>query len=185
MTEHVILVDEQDNEVGLMEKLEAHQKGLLHRAFSVLLFNSKGELLLQKRAMCKYHSGGLWSNTCCSHPMPGENIQHATTRKLKQEMGINLIPQFAYKFVYKAYLDHNLTEYELDHVFTATFEGIPQANPDEVEDWRFVDITTLKKEMADKPSAFTAWFHLIMNHPQFELLAASKVGKSGNVWVVG
>jgi len=172
MIEQVILVDEHDNEVGLMEKLEAHHKGLLHRAFSILVFNSKGELLLQKRAKSKYHSGGLWTNTCCSHPLPNENIQHATTRKLKQEMGIELQPLFVYKFIYKAYLDHNLTEYELDHVFTATFDGIPQVNPAEVEDWRYIDIASLKKEMAEKPNEFTAWFHLIMNHPQFELLAA-------------
>lgn len=172
MNEQVILVDELDNEVGLMEKLEVHQKGLLHRAFSILLFNSKGELLLQKRAKSKYHSGGLWTNTCCSHPLPGEDIQHATSRKLKQEMGIALQPQFAYKFIYKAYLDHNLTEYELDHVFTATFDGTPEVNPDEVEDWRYIDIASLKKEMAEKPNEFTAWFHLIMNHPKLELLAA-------------
>ena len=120
--EKVILVDERDNIVGTMEKLEAHRKGALHRAFSILLFNSKGELLLQKRAASKYHSGGLWTNTCCSHPLPEETMEQATRRKLKQEMGIDLQTEFAYKFIYKTPLDNGLTEHEHDNVYNAIFD---------------------------------------------------------------
>ncbi|HTJ47854.1 MAG TPA: isopentenyl-diphosphate Delta-isomerase, partial [Cyclobacteriaceae bacterium] len=116
--EHVILVDERDDAIGTMEKIEAHEKGLLHRAFSILLFNSKGEFLLQKRSKKKYHSGGLWTNTCCSHPLPDEQIEEATRRKLKQEMGIEVKTEFAYKFIYKTNLDKNLIEHEYDHVYT-------------------------------------------------------------------
>src|SRR6478752_348872 len=136
--EHVILVDELDNAIGTMEKMEAHQKGILHRAFSILLFNSKGEILLQKRALTKYHSGGLWTNTCCSHPGPSEPIEVAARRRLLFEMGIDVTPSFAFKFTYQAALDHGLTEHELDHVFTAVFDGSPQINPEEVEDWRYM-----------------------------------------------
>ena len=149
--EHVILVDERDEAVGTMEKMEAHQKGLLHRAFSILLFNSKGEVLLQKRAREKYHSGGLWTNTCCSHPHPNEPMDHATRRKLKQEMGIDLQPEFAYKFIYKANLDHNLVEHEYDHVFIGQFEGVPDVNKDEVEDWKFVDLHQLREDARQNP----------------------------------
>ena len=106
MEEYVILVDEADNETGIMEKMEAHRKGLLHRAFSILLFNTKGEILLQKRAVKKYHSGGLWTNTCCSHPLPQESVRHAAKRKLWQEMGIDMQPEYAFKFIYKTGLDH-------------------------------------------------------------------------------
>src|SRR6187549_163631 len=144
--EKVILVNEHDNAIGSMEKLEAHQRGLLHRAFSILLFNSKGEVLLQKRSKQKYHSGGLWTNTCCSHPHPDEAMADATRRKLKQEMGIDIKPEFIYKFIYKANLDNNLIEYEYDHVFTGQFDGIPDVNADEVEDWKFIDIQKLRKD---------------------------------------
>src|SRR5271154_2337980 len=123
--EHVILVDLEDNAIGTMGKMEAHYKGLLHRAFSILLFNTKGELLLQKRSIHKYHSGGLWTNTCCSHPLPGETMENATRRKLKQEMGIDLPTKFAYKFFYQTRLDSNLIEHECDHVYTGTFNGTP------------------------------------------------------------
>jgi len=125
MTDHVILVDESDHELGSMEKMEAHRKGVLHRAFSVLLFNSKGEVLLQKRSASKYHSAGLWTNTCCSHPKPAENIDIAVRRRLQEEMGIDSNPEFAYKFIYKTTLDNNLTEHELDYVFIGTFDGEP------------------------------------------------------------
>lgn len=123
MMEHVILVDQNDNAIGTMEKLEAHQKGILHRAFSILLFNTKGELLLQKRSRLKYHSSSLWTNTCCSHPLPDEPMQQATRRKLKQEMGIDLQTEFAYKFTYRSNLDNGLIEHECDHVFIGTFDG--------------------------------------------------------------
>ena len=170
--EHVILVDEFDNAIGTMEKLEAHQKGILHRAFSVLLFNSKGEILLQKRAIGKYHSGGLWTNTCCSHPLPGESMEEATRRKLIQEMGIDLTPEFAYKFIYKTNLDDNLIEYEYDHVFIGTHDGDPLINDEEVEDWKFTDLSSLRADIKESPEAYTYWFRLIINHPQLNTVIA-------------
>ncbi|MEO7990495.1 MAG: isopentenyl-diphosphate Delta-isomerase [Chryseolinea sp.] len=170
--EHVILVDEFDNAIGTMEKLEAHQKGILHRAFSVLLFNSKGEILLQKRAIGKYHSGGLWTNTCCSHPLPGESMEEATRRKLIQEMGIDLKPEFAYKFIYKTNLDDNLIEHEYDHVFIGTHDGDPIINDEEVEDWKFTDLSSLRIDVKENPEAYTYWFRLIINHPQLNTVIA-------------
>jgi isopentenyl-diphosphate Delta-isomerase len=168
--EHVILVDERDHEIGTMEKMEAHQKGLLHRAFSILIFNSKGELLLQQRALSKYHSGGLWTNSCCSHPRPGESTQDAAKRKLKQEMGIDLIPEFAFTFKYKAELDHGLTEHELDHVYFGKFDGEPKINHEEAIDWRFVDLKSLHHEIQNHSEKFTAWFKIILNHPELSIL---------------
>lgn len=166
MEDHVLLVDENDQVVGTMEKLEAHQKGLLHRAFSILLFNSKGELLLQKRARNKYHSGGLWTNTCCSHPLPDETMESATRRKLKQEMGIDLQPEFAYKFIYRSVLDSQLTEHECDYVFIGTYDGEPDINRDEVEDWKFVPLDHIRKDAKKHPEQYTSWFRLILDHAQ-------------------
>jgi len=166
--EKVILVDEKDNVIGEMEKMEAHQKGLLHRAFSILLFNSRGEILLQKRSTNKYHSGGLWTNTCCSHPLPAETMQEATRRKLKQEMGIDAKTEFAYSFIYKTALDKSLIEHELDHVFTGTFDGSPAINREEVEDWKFVDLNILRKDILQNPTAYTQWFKLILAHHQLD-----------------
>jgi isopentenyl-diphosphate Delta-isomerase len=168
--EHVILVDTDDNELGTMEKMEAHRIGLLHRAFSILLFNAKGEILLQKRVMSKYHSGGLWTNTCCSHPLPNESMQEATRRKLLQEMGIDLQPTFSYKFIYKVALDKALLEHECDHVFLGQFDGTPVINPEEVEDWKYVDVQSLKIDMQKNPEAYTEWFKLIMNHSEVTTL---------------
>jgi len=161
--EHVILVDSSDNELGTMEKLEAHKRGVLHRAFSILIFNSGGELLLQKRSGKKYHSAGLWTNTCCSHPRPGETMKEATRRKLGQEMGFDTDLQFAYKFTYKASLENALIEHELDHVYIGQFDGIPQINPDEVDAWRFISIEALNAEILAAPQNFTYWFKLIMS----------------------
>lgn len=162
--EHVVLVDENDREVGTMEKMEAHKKGVLHRAFSVLLFNKKGELLLQKRALGKYHSAGLWTNTCCSHPLPGECIKEAAKRRLREEMGIDLQPEFSYKFIYKTPLEKGLTEYEYDHVFTAIYDGAPAINKDEVAEWTFISLPELKKKIATEPERYTYWFRLIVGH---------------------
>lgn len=170
--EHVILVDSQDNPIGIMEKMEAHKKGVLHRAFSILILNDAGEVLLQKRSGNKYHSSGLWTNTCCSHPQPGEKIEAATRRRLKEEMGIDIQPAFSYSFIYKAQLDKNLIEHELDHVFVGTFNGTPVINQKEVEDWKFVDIKWLKNDMETHPGAYTEWFKLIVNHPQLNLIPA-------------
>ena len=168
--EQVVLVDEHDNEIGTMEKMEAHQKGVLHRAFSILLFNSKGELLLQKRAKSKYHSAGLWTNTCCSHPLPGESMETATQRKLEQEMGIVLQPEFAYKFIYKATLDRNLIEHEYDHVFIGTFDGAPFINKDEVDEWKYCSVDSVRKEVLENSESYTAWFRLILSHSYIENL---------------
>jgi isopentenyl-diphosphate delta-isomerase len=162
--EMVILVDENDNPVGTMEKLEAHRKGKLHRAFSVLVYNSKGEMLLQKRALEKYHSGGLWTNACCSHPLPGEKMEDATRRRLREEMGLDLHPAFSYSFIYKTPLDKDLIEHEFDHVYTATFDGQPLINRDEVEDWKFVNMTWLRNDIARNPDTYTYWFKMIVNH---------------------
>lgn len=169
--EKVVLVDEQDREIGSMDKLEAHLKGILHRAFSILIFNSKGEMLIQKRAGSKYHSGGLWTNACCSHPLPGEPIQSATRRRLMFEMGIETPIEFAYKFLYRIPLDRNLTEHELDHVFVGTYDGEPNVNPEEVEDWRFISLSDLKQDVAAHPERYTYWFKMILNDAAFEQFA--------------
>jgi isopentenyl-diphosphate Delta-isomerase len=170
--EHVILVDENDQEIGTMEKMEAHRKGVLHRAFSVLLFNSKGELLVQQRAGTKYHSAGLWTNTCCSHPRPGETNEDAATRRLREEMGINLQPAWAYSFIYKINLEGGLYEHELDHVLLGQFDGKPQINKEEVAAWKFASLTELKTQADENPEIFTHWFRLILQHPEINSLAA-------------
>jgi isopentenyl-diphosphate Delta-isomerase len=162
----VILVDTEDNAIGTMEKMEAHEKGLLHRAFSVLVFNSKGELLIQKRASSKYHSGGLWTNTCCSHPSPHESIEQAAKRRLKEEMGIEVQPTFAYKFIYKTNLDKNLIEHEVDHVLTAQFDGAPLVNEAEVEDWKYVNLKDLQSDVQINPHLYTEWFKLILKRKE-------------------
>ncbi len=162
--EYVILVDQEDNAIGTMEKMEAHRKGLLHRAFSVVIFNSKGEMLLQKRATTKYHSAGLWTNACCSHPMPGEPMPQATQRKLKQEMGIDLKTEYVFKFIYRTQLENSLIEHECDHVFTGIFDGVPIINTHEVEAWKFVSTDQLRKEVSLNPENYTYWFKLILEH---------------------
>jgi len=170
--EHVILVDPYDNAIGSMEKLEAHQKGLLHRAFSVVLFNRRGEMLLQKRAAGKYHSAGLWTNTCCSHPQPGERVEDAARRRLFEEMGIDLQPEFAYSFIYKTPLDHDLIENELDHVYVGTFDGTPRINTTEVEDWKFVPVADLRTDMQLHPDRYTYWFRLIVDDARLKPAAS-------------
>ncbi len=166
--EHVILVDEHDNAIGTMEKMEAHQKGLLHRAFSILVFNSKGQLLLQKRSWKKYHSGGLWTNTCCSHPLPNETMAEATRRKLIQEMGIDVETEFSHKFMYRTGLDNHLIEYEYDHVYIGRYDEDPTVNQDEVEDWKFVSLDVLRADIKKRPQDFTYWFRLIIDHPELD-----------------
>jgi len=161
--EDVILVDENDNAVGVMEKLEVHRQGKLHRAFSILVFNSSGDLMLQRRARTKYHSGGLWTNTCCSHPKPGDKIQDAVRKQLHYEMGIEVEPKFIFKFKYHAKLDNNLIENEFDHVFTDIFDGSPKINMTEAEDWRFEGMPALKQWMKNDPDQFTVWFRKIVD----------------------
>ena len=163
--EQVILVDPQDREIGTMEKMEAHKKGVLHRAFSILLFNSKGEMLLQKRAGSKYHSPGLWTNTCCSHPKPGESMRDATARKLMQEMGIASNTAFRFKFTYRTELEEGLVEHEIDHVFTGTFDGMPIINKQEVDDWKFTPVGELRQDISANPDRYTFWFRKILDHP--------------------
>lgn len=160
--EEVVLVDLHDNPLGTMEKMEAHEKGLLHRAFSVLLFNSMGEILLQQRALEKYHSGGLWTNACCSHPRTNESVEDAAQRRLVEEMGISLRPSFLYSFIYRAELNDALIEHEFDHVLVAEFNGTPEVNPEEVNDWKYVDMDTLARDMELHPERYTEWFKLIM-----------------------
>jgi len=160
--DEVILVNKNDEETGTMEKMEAHLQGKLHRAFSVFLMNNKGEWLLQKRADSKYHSAGLWSNTCCSHPRPGEDIYEAALRRLKEEMGITCNLEHAFSFIYKKKFDNNLTEHEYDHVFTGVYEGEPAINKAEVSAWRYLSIEIIREELAADASSFSYWFQLAM-----------------------
>ena len=162
--ENVILVDEKDNQVGLMPKLEAHQKGLLHRAFSVFIFNSDYKLLLQKRASSKYHSGGLWTNTCCSHPRDGEDIIDAANRRLNEEMGIKTILRKVFDFIYTAELDNNLIENEFDHVFYGVYDIDPIINKDEAEDFKWVDMETLKNDIENNKDQYTVWFKIAFDY---------------------
>lgn len=161
--EYVILVDENDQELGQMEKMEAHEKALLHRAFSIFLFNDQNELLLQQRAHSKYHSGGLWTNTCCSHPRAGETVLEAANRRLTEEMGIAAEMKPAFHFIYRAELDNNLTEHELDHVVIGTFNGTPDINPEEVAAWKYVSMKEIEADMKANPENYTAWFRIVFD----------------------
>lgn len=161
--ETVILVDAKDNVLGEMEKLEAHQKGKLHRAFSIFIFNSKGELLLQKRALNKYHSGGLWTNTCCSHPRVGENITDAALRRLDEEMGFTCNLQEIFSFIYRAELNNELTEHEYDHVLFGSFEEKPTVNPAEVAEWKWMSMADILEQANVNPGQFTAWFLFMLD----------------------
>ena len=160
MEELVILVDHDDRETGVMEKIQAHREALLHRAFSVFVFNSKGELMLQQRALGKYHSPGLWTNTCCSHPRPGEDTENAAHRRLEEEMGFDCTLTKIFHFTYKAPFDNNLTEHEVDHVFVGFSDTLPVINPDEVESYRFATLDDISVEMAENPELFTVWFQI-------------------------
>lgn len=162
----VILVDEQDNPVGTMGKMEVHEKALLHRAFSVFIFNSKGEMLLQKRAAKKYHSAGLWTNACCSHPRPGEETLPAAQKRLHEEMGFNTALREAFSFTYKAPFQNGLTEHEFDHVFIGRFDGLITPNPDEVADYCYQSIDELKSSIQSHPHKYTEWFKIAL--PQLE-----------------
>lgn len=160
--EKVILVDQQDNPLGTMEKMEAHEKGVLHRAFSVFVFNAQQELMLQRRALSKYHSGGLWTNTCCSHPREGEEAIDAAHRRLVEEMGFDCKLSKAFQFIYKAELDNELTEHELDHVFIGQFEGEVKINPEEVHEYKYVSIDDLVQDIQQHPETYTEWFKICL-----------------------
>ena len=162
--EKVILVDKNDNQIGFMPKLEAHQKGVLHRAFSIFIFNNKYELLLQKRASSKYHSGGLWTNTCCSHPREDEDILDAANRRLIEEMGIETILRKVYEFTYKAELDNDLTEHEFDHVFYGVYNEDPEINPDEADDFKWIDMDSLYEEIKKNGDIYTVWFKIAFEY---------------------
>ena len=157
MKNEIILVDEKDNEIGTGEKMTVHKEGKLHRAFSVFIFNSKNELMLQKRAKDKYHSPGLWTNTCCSHPKPGEKTIDAAGRRLKEEMGFNCDLQEAFSFIYKAKFGNGLSEHEYDHVFIGKFDGNPKPDKNEAGDWKWISILELENDMKRNPDNYTYW----------------------------
>lgn len=160
ITAAVVLVNERDEPTGTMEKLEAHEKGLLHRAFSVFITNAAGEMLLQQRAAGKYHCGGLWTNTCCSHPYPGEKVEAAAHRRLQEEMGFDCALKEVFSFTYKAKFDNGLTEHEFDHVLIGNWDGKVIPNPDEVGDYRYLSFEAIQQWLAREPQLFTPWFHL-------------------------
>lgn len=161
--EYVVLVDEQDCEIGIMEKMQAHVEGGLHRAVSVFLFNTKGEFLLQRRAQTKYHSAGLWTNACCSHPRPGESALAAASRRLQEEMGISCLLKDVHSFMYKTTFDNDLTEYEFDHVFTGVTDAIPAPDPEEVWEWKYIPKSDLLSQISEAPDTFTIWFRICLS----------------------
>jgi isopentenyl-diphosphate delta-isomerase len=163
MAEQVILVNERDEIVGIEEKVKAHLLGALHRAFSIFVFNAADQLLLQKRSLTKYHSKGLWSNTCCGHPRLGESIEAASQRRLWEEMAFNCEVTEVFQFIYQARLDNDLIEHEYDHVLVGKFEGNPTPNKNEVDDWKWIDLTTLKLDLQENPENYTYWFGVALN----------------------
>jgi len=161
MEEKVILVDKQDNPIGLMPKMEAHEKGVLHRAFSVFILNNAGDLMLQQRALHKYHSPGLWTNTCCSHQRDGESNIAAGQRRLYEEMGFVTPLREVTSFIYKASFDNGLTEHELDHIMIGQYNDEPIINPDEVADWKWMPIDAVRDDINQHPQNYTVWFIII------------------------
>lgn len=162
--EEVVLVDEKDNEIGVSEKLEAHRSGQLHRAFSIFIFNSKGDMLLQQRATDKYHSGGLWTNACCSHPRPNESTLQAAERRLKEELGMGAPLKFLFSFQYKADFENGLTEHELDHVFIGTSNTTPVLNKEEAMAYQYVSPEHLLEDIKKQPDQYTFWFKEIVEN---------------------
>ncbi|MBN2367502.1 isopentenyl-diphosphate Delta-isomerase [Candidatus Woesearchaeota archaeon] len=158
----VILVDKNDKEIGISEKLSVHKSGKLHRAFSIFVFNSKKELMLQKRSLKKYHSPDLWTNTCCSHPQPGKELIQEAEKRLEEEMGFSCRLEEKFSFIYKAELGE-LTEHEYDHVLFGRYDSEPNPNPEEVSDWRWVSMDELKKEISEIPDKFTEWLKLCID----------------------
>jgi isopentenyl-diphosphate Delta-isomerase len=164
MKDYVVLVDENDNEIGIAEKMEAHEKALLHRAFSVFIFNSQGQMLLQQRAAHKYHSPNLWTNSCCSHPRPNESVIDAAKRRLKEEIGLSVKLEKKFDFVYRTDFDNNLTEYEYDHVFIGYSNNDPKINPEEVRNFKWKTVSEIKTDIILFPNTFTSWFKIAMEH---------------------
>ena len=171
MLEQVVLVNQRDEVVGTMEKMAAHKEAVLHRAFSVFVYNSDGDILMQQRAFSKYHSGGLWTNTCCSHPRPDEDLATAAVRRLQEEMGFttNLIK--AFDFTYKAAFENGLHEHEFDHVFTGYYDGPVHFNKEEVAAYAFMPVQILEDQIQETPEKFTAWFHIA--YPKLKAWIAS------------
>ena len=161
MKEYVILVNEKDEQIGLMEKIEAHEKALLHRAFSVFVYNEKGEVLLQQRALGKYHSPGLWTNTCCSHQREGETNIEAGKRRLQEEMGFSTDLEESISFIYKAPFTNGLSEHEYDYILIGKYNGKPNVNPEEVAAWKWMKLEDIKADMEANPEIYTAWFKII------------------------
>jgi isopentenyl-diphosphate delta-isomerase len=177
MEELLILVDENDNETGSMNKLDVHQSGVLHRAFSVFIFNQKGEILLQQRSDKKYHSAGLWSNTCCSHPLKDETVNDAVSRRLREEIGMECTTQFQFSFIYKAALENGLIEHEFDHVYFGKSDDIPAPDPNEVKDWKYIRPEKLKEEIILNPEKYSVWLKICF--PKVESILSQK-----NLWEV-
>ena len=159
--ENVILVNQLDEEIGLMPKMEAHEKAVLHRAFSVFIMNKNGETMLQQRAQHKYHSPSLWTNTCCSHQRQGETSLEAGKRRLQEEMGFKADLKELFWFIYKAPFDNGLTEHELDHIMIGNYNEPPKINPDEVDSWKWMTLDAVKKDIAASPDLYTEWFKII------------------------
>jgi isopentenyl-diphosphate delta-isomerase len=163
MNQQLILVNEKNEEIGYGEKLPVHQNAQLHRAFSIFVMNSQNQLLLQKRAYHKYHSGGLWANTCCSHPIRGEEQENTIHRRLVEEMGFDCELKQMFHFIYRAELDNGLTEYEYDHVYLGKYEGIPDPNPDEVCEWKWMDLDEVNDDIKKNPDTYTYWIKQAFN----------------------
>ncbi len=172
--ERVILVDRNGHQVGTAEKLHAHRAGALHRAFSIFIFDLKGNLLLQRRARTKYHSGGLWSNTCCSHPRPNESLHEAAHRRLREEMGFDCALKVLFHFTYQVQLANDLFEHEYDHVFVGHYDGEPTPNPEEVDDWIWIDLEGLRKDIREHPDRYTYWLRCCVD----QVIAHQKVAVS-------
>lgn len=171
-TEQLILVDAEDRELGVGDKLQTHLTGTLHRAFSIFVFDSHHRLLIQKRAQTKYHSAGLWSNTVCGHPRPGEGTLAAAHRRLAEEMGFACELHFAFGFVYRAELSNQLIEHEYDHVFVGSFDGEPEPETLEVEEWRWISMSELRDELRNHPEKYSYWLRVAINTKEFETVTS-------------
>lgn len=167
----VILVDKNDFPIGVMPKMEAHEKGCLHRAFSIFIFNSSGELLLQKRAEGKYHSPGLWTNTCCSHPEPGQETVDAARERLLTEMGLHAKLEYLMKFTYRSSYENGLIEHEIDHIFVGSTDDTPHINPNEISEYKYMSINDIQKDVALNPEKYTTWFRIISENFMSRILS--------------
>lgn len=177
MSEEVTLVNQRDQAIGASEKIQAHVDGALHRAFSIFVFNQAGEVLLQRRARDKYHSKGLWSNTCCGHPRPNEGLSKAAHRRLQEEMGFDCALEKAFSFIYKAELENNLVEHEFDHVFVGSYQGDPVLNAEEADEFQWMSIDKLKASLVEDAESYTYWlnhsFEMLLSHLEQHPLAVN------------